>query len=492
SLFSKLSKVAGETIHAENFWRLPDTLRCEKQNFPDSFEQRTPWYSEELLEEMEALNTKINRFTSGLYASPEKPNRLDIGKEIRKLRCGPLISDIFGRMLQKLDCIYSQNRAGRSSGCSEKTWKMKYYAYSSHDMTLYSLLTAMGLEDLTSMEIGSWPSYASSLFVELFIRKQDKNPYFRVSYFFAQMRFVFFAVISSAFFYEVSTNTNDVVPKEMELIFVHTIWRHGDRSPDGHLNNDPVDPMRWIKGGGGYGQLTPEGMEQQFILGKKLRDLYVETGFLHNFYDSQQYIRITSQVSELFNNTFTWDNLWKVHDAVMIQLIHFPEAVHNQSWFSENFFEELEELERPSKAFVSGLYDPPIVKGINHDHTVYALLAILGLESIVDGPEKYGEWPDYASDILVELFHNSTDRSPYFRILYQKNINHTFEVITPQIKKCEHRQFCSLNVFEHYAKEFRPDRPIQEFCQTPPGEDNRIATWINNNLLRRTEPSSAS
>ncbi|ULU07106.1 hypothetical protein L3Y34_018707 [Caenorhabditis briggsae] len=445
------------------------------------------------------------------------------------------------------------------------------------------------------------------------------------------MRFVFFAVISSAFFYEVSTNTNDVVPKEMELIFVHTIWRHGDRSPDGHLNNDPVDPMRWIKGGGGYGQLTPEGMEQQFILGKKLRDLYVETGFLHNFYDSQQiyirstdvnrtinsaisnmlgmfsssssrpgvdypdiegwprgfmpvpihssgpanqdcvanafcsckrrnalleiahegeqfqnyihsepYIRITSQVSELFNNTFTWDNLWKVHDAVMIQLIHFPEAVHNQSWFSENFFEELEELERPSKAFVSGLYDPPIVKGINvrreilktrggslindisgrmrtkstcarnplkcdsyhenlkyfaystHDHTVYALLAILGLESIVDGPEKYGEWPDYASDILVELFHNSTDRSPYFRILYQKNINHTFEVITPQIKKCEHRQFCSLNVFEHYAKEFRPDRPIQEFCQTPPGEDNRIATWINNNLLRRTEPSSAS
>lgn len=81
------------------------------------------------------------------------------------------------------------------------------------------------------------------------------------------------------------------------------IWRHGDRSQDGHLKNDPVDPSKWIKGGGGYGQLTPvrhfttkcteslnvqEGMEQQYILGKKLKSRYIETGFLHGFYDSQQ------------------------------------------------------------------------------------------------------------------------------------------------------------------------------------------------------------
>ncbi|PIC46963.1 hypothetical protein B9Z55_006469 [Caenorhabditis nigoni] len=211
SLFSKLSKVAGETINVENFWRLPDTLRCEKRNFPDSFKQKTPWYSEELLEEMETLNTKINRFTSGLYASPEKSNRLDIGKEIRKLRCGPLISDIFGRMRQKLDCIYSQNRAGRSSDCSEKIRKMKYYAYSSHDMTLYSLLTAMGLEDLTSMEIGGWPSYASSLFVELFIRKQDNNPYFRIIY-----RNPSSSYAPSEFF-----NLTSLIPKCHESTFCH-------------------------------------------------------------------------------------------------------------------------------------------------------------------------------------------------------------------------------------------------------------------------------
>ncbi|EGT58054.1 hypothetical protein CAEBREN_25128 [Caenorhabditis brenneri] len=329
------------------------------------------------------------------------------------------------------------------------------------------------------------------------------------------------------FSWAVATNETDV-PEELKLVFVHTIWRHGDRTQDGHLNNDPVDPSKWIKGGGGYGQLTPEGMGQMFILGTKLRDRYVKTGFLHNFYDSQQYIKTTAHLSELFNTTFTWDNLWQVHDAVMIELIHFPETVLNQTWYSPEFFHNLNELKRPSRAFVAGLYDPPIVNGINvkrailktrggplindissrmrtkatcakndakcdnyhrslkfyaystHDHTVFALLTVLGLESIVAGPEKYGEWPDYASDILVELFHNSTDERACFRILYQKNINATFEVVTHLVKGCKGLPFCDLSVFESKAKEFRPDRPIQELCQILPDVGNQVSTLIKN------------
>ncbi|CAL2033500.1 unnamed protein product [Caenorhabditis brenneri] len=180
SLFSKLSEISGETIHAENFWRIPDTLRCEKANFLDIFKEKTPWYSEELMETMEALNRKINRFTSGLYTSKSQ-NGIDIGKEIMKLRSGPLVSEIFERMKERLNCMDQGNRASRLT-CSEKIRKMKYYGYSSHDMTLYSLLTAVGLQDLTSSEIGGWPSYASSLFVELFNRKSDNTPYFRIIY----------------------------------------------------------------------------------------------------------------------------------------------------------------------------------------------------------------------------------------------------------------------------------------------------------------------
>ncbi|CCD63075.1 Histidine acid phosphatase [Caenorhabditis elegans] len=424
---------------------------------------------------------------------------------------------------------------------------------------------------------------------------------------------------------------NETVPEELQLIFVHTVWRHGDRSQDGHLNNDPVDPSKWNKGGGGYGQLTPEGMEQQFILGQKLRDKYVKTGFLQNFYDSQQifirstdvnrtinsaisnmlgmfsssvsrpgidypdiegwprgfmpvpihsagpagqdcvasafcicrrrdellkiahegeqfqsyvqsekYVNTTLLLSELFNQTFTWDNMWQVHDAVMIQKIHFPESVLNQTWYSDEFFENLDDLERPSKAFVTGLYDPPIVQGINvrreilktrggpmindisarmrtkatcakneakcdnyhknlkyyaystHDHTVFALLAVLGIEDIVAGPEKYGEWPDYASDIAIELFHNKTDEKPYFRVLYQKNVHSTFETVTSRIKGCRGEQFCDMRTFENKAKESRPDRPIHEFCEIPPGEDNRVTTWIRKFLHQNSDFESSS
>ncbi|CCD63073.1 Lysosomal acid phosphatase [Caenorhabditis elegans] len=180
SLFSKLSEHTGEVINADNFWRIPDTLRCEKQNFPCEFEKKTPWYSEGLLDELEVLNTKINRFTSGLYTSKSE-NGVDVGKEIQKLRSGPLVSEIFERMKNKLDCQVGGGRASRL-GCSETVQKMKYYAYSSHDMTLYALLNALGIEDLTSSEIGGWPSYASSLFIELLLRQSDRTPYFRVIY----------------------------------------------------------------------------------------------------------------------------------------------------------------------------------------------------------------------------------------------------------------------------------------------------------------------
>lgn len=439
-----------------------------------------------------------------------------------------------------------------------------------------------------------------------------------------------YTILVLVFGFSRATNETDV-PEELKLVFVHTIWRHGDRTQDGHLNNDPVDPSKWIKGGGGYGQLTPEGMGQMFILGTKLRDRYVKTGFLHNFYDSQQlyirstdvnrtinsafssmlgmfsactsrpgidypniegwprgfmpvpihsagparedcvanafcscprrdallkiahegeqfqkyitsenYIETTAHLSELFNTTFTWDNLWQVHDAVTIQLIHFPETVLNQTWYSPEFFHNLDELERPSKAFVAGLYDPPIVNGINvkrailktrggplindissrmrtkatcakndakcdnyhrnlkfyaystHDHTVFALLTVLGLESIVAGPEKYGEWPDYASDILVELFHNTTDERAYFRILYQKNINTTFEVVTHLVKGCKGLPFCDLSVFESKAKEFRPDRPIQELCQILPDVGNQVSTLIKSVMNRYSDYESSS
>lgn len=121
---------------------------------------------------------------------------------------------------------------------------------------------------------------------------------------------------------------------------------------------------------------------------------------------------------------------------------------------------------------------------------MFALLAVLGIEDVVAGPEKYGEWPDYASDILVELFQNQTDGKPYFRvraseyiqhplfvfqILYQANVNSTFQVVTHKIKGCKGFEYCDLKAFENRAKEFRPDRPMKDWCQVSPVPENKVA-----------------
>ncbi|VDM48707.1 unnamed protein product [Toxocara canis] len=76
------------------------------------------------------------------------------------------------------------------------------------------------------------------------------------------------------------------------LIMVQVIWRHGDRSPTKTFKNDPNQESAWPLG---FGQLTPQGMEQHMILGDLLYKEYVEK---HQFLNrslsfNQMYIRST-------------------------------------------------------------------------------------------------------------------------------------------------------------------------------------------------------
>ncbi|EGT60176.1 hypothetical protein CAEBREN_32618 [Caenorhabditis brenneri] len=53
------------------------------------------------------------------------------------------------------------------------------------------------------------------------------------------------------------------------LEYVHTVWRHGDRTPAELLN--PDDLKKWPEG---LGELTEEGAAQQYRLGQWLRKRY--------------------------------------------------------------------------------------------------------------------------------------------------------------------------------------------------------------------------
>ena len=62
----------------------------------------------------------------------------------------------------------------------------------------------------------------------------------------------------------------DILPQqEGKLIFAIDVIRHGDRTP---RSDFPTTPHSWPEG---IGQLTPRGIRQEFELGKKFRDRYV-------------------------------------------------------------------------------------------------------------------------------------------------------------------------------------------------------------------------
>ncbi|GMR38969.1 hypothetical protein PMAYCL1PPCAC_09164, partial [Pristionchus mayeri] len=71
---------------------------------------------------------------------------------------------------------------------------------------------------------------------------------------------------------------NDEADPNFELIFANSLWRHGDRSPTAPVpgRSEFTEDDRTF-GGGGYGQLSPEGMKQHFNLGRKIRKRYVDT-----------------------------------------------------------------------------------------------------------------------------------------------------------------------------------------------------------------------
>ena len=79
-----------------------------------------------------------------------------------------------------------------------------------------------------------------------------------------------------------------------QLVFAVTLIRHGDRTPTCVI---PKDPHHWKIG---IGELTPHGMHQEYLLGKKLRERYINTYRLlsPNYKNNSIYVR-----SSAFNRT---------------------------------------------------------------------------------------------------------------------------------------------------------------------------------------------
>ncbi|GMT15589.1 hypothetical protein PFISCL1PPCAC_6886, partial [Pristionchus fissidentatus] len=111
---------------------------------------------------------------------------------------------------------------------------------------------------------------------------------------------------------------NEGVIDGYKLIFVNPIWRHGDRGPTEKYAGDVLDEDDWDFGGGGYGELSPIGMEQHFHLGEMMFERYAEGGkFLSERYRAKEiYARSTDRNRTLISAMSNFAGMYSRATAV--------------------------------------------------------------------------------------------------------------------------------------------------------------------------------
>uniref|UniRef100_A0A8R1ENL3 acid phosphatase n=1 Tax=Caenorhabditis japonica TaxID=281687 RepID=A0A8R1ENL3_CAEJA len=97
-----------------------------------------------------------------------------------------------------------------------------------------------------------------------------------------------FLIIFYTIFAGISYFINAIPEEEtLQLQFVQALWRHGDRAALFDLY--PISEANWTFGGGGFGELTPNGMAQMHQLGGLFRKRYVtDTEFLRSRYSAKE------------------------------------------------------------------------------------------------------------------------------------------------------------------------------------------------------------
>ncbi|EFO19840.2 hypothetical protein LOAG_08653 [Loa loa] len=116
------------------------------------------------------------------------------------------------------------------------------------------------------------------------------------------------------------TNQKQEIP---ELLFVHILWRHGDRGPLVMYPNDPYNESVWPNG---RGELTEIGMRQLFKVGKRFYQQYINCTppFLSkNYHNKEIYVRSTD-----FNRTIT--------SAMAVLAGMFPNGISGKDYPKES------------------------------------------------------------------------------------------------------------------------------------------------------------
>ncbi|UMM17612.1 hypothetical protein L5515_014073 [Caenorhabditis briggsae] len=176
SVFNNLTALVNQKWSLEDFWVVPDALFIEQIYFNETLRQKNLWFTDDFYNQIVAVNDQIYMYEYGIFNKTVTMQNLNIGLELLKIRSGPLMNDMIDRINKKSACTYKKNE----TGCN---WinGLKYFVYSAHDETVYSVLVALGLERFAIIPHG-YPLYSAAVVVEYWRNSTDNNDYFKLVY----------------------------------------------------------------------------------------------------------------------------------------------------------------------------------------------------------------------------------------------------------------------------------------------------------------------
>lgn len=237
------------------------------------------------------------------------------------------------------------------------------------------------------------------------------------------------------------------------------------------------------------------------------------------------------------------DNLWIITNALYIEQIYYNATLRTKNnWFTDAFYAKADAINDQVQLFQNGIFKtvPNIVNGhdvgvltrkvrggpilndmvmhinlklmcqgqttpnctwINnlknyiysaHDTTIYAFFSALLIEEYAVKPS--GGYPLYSAAVLLELYIDSVDKKPYFKMVYHEQDGSGFKDVTMGIQGCpQNSSYCDLDILRNFANTIKPDQPIDQWCLTDLNKSSSFATVsmlfiaailaINNNFL---------
>uniref|UniRef100_A0A915HQL1 acid phosphatase n=1 Tax=Romanomermis culicivorax TaxID=13658 RepID=A0A915HQL1_ROMCU len=247
------------------------------------------------------------------------------------------------------------------------------------------------------------------------------------------------------------------------LRFVHSIFRHGDRTAQTLFPTDVENTVEtWT---GGLGELTPLGIKQQYELGKFIKNRY--RGFLSEKYSAKEiYVRSTSYNRTLMSATANLAGMYPpVGDQIWNQdLLWQPIPVHSVP----REYDPALWMDKPCPT-VSDLYKNKVLKSESYTRVEREnadFLAFLSNKTGIKNLPLLDMWSVF-DPLNCETIHNDTHKRPewvtedvYRKILDLYQISVTFYYNIPEIRRLR-----GALMFHEIADRFRQKAQNESFAQ---------------------------